>query len=69
MNVDMIRAWKDEAYRDGLTPQQQALVLANPAGAIELTEEELASVDGALTPLISFLVSLNTVIWASVAWC
>ncbi len=69
MNVDLIRAWKDENYREGLTPQQLALMPANPAGAIELTEEELAGVDGALTPLITVLISVNTVIWASVAWC
>jgi mersacidin/lichenicidin family type 2 lantibiotic len=69
MNVDLIRAWKDEVYREGLTAQQRALVPANPAGAIELTEEELAGVDGAITPtiIIVSLISLNSVIWTSVA--
>jgi mersacidin/lichenicidin family type 2 lantibiotic len=68
MNVDLIRAWKDEVYREGLTAQQSALVPANPAGAIELTEEELAGVDGAMTPIIIIsLITLNSVIWTSVA--
>lgn len=64
MNVDLIRAWKDESYRETLTPEQQAALPANPAGAIELNEEELASVDGAITPIIiGSLISLNYGIW------
>jgi mersacidin/lichenicidin family type 2 lantibiotic len=69
MNADLIRAWKDETYREGLTAEERRLLPENPAGAIELTEEELAGVDGALLPLITFLVSLNTAIWSSVKWC
>jgi mersacidin/lichenicidin family type 2 lantibiotic len=69
MNPDLIRAWKDETYREGLTAEQRALVPDNPAGAIELTDGELAGVDGALTPVILTLISLNTLIWSSVKWC
>ena len=66
MNVDLIRAWKDESYRETLTPEQQAALPANPAGAIELNEEELANVDGAMTPtpfIIGSLISLNYGVW------
>ena len=69
MNADLIRAWKDEMYRDGLTAEQLAAMPANPAGALELSEDELAGVDGALTPIILTLISLNTIIWSSVKWC
>jgi len=69
MNADLIRAWKDEMYRDGLTAEQLAAMPANPAGVLELSEDELAGVDGALTPIILTLISLNTVIWSSVKWC
>jgi mersacidin/lichenicidin family type 2 lantibiotic len=69
MNADLIRAWKDETYRNGLSAEQLAAMPANPAGVLELSEDELAGVDGALTPLITILISVNTVIWASVAWC
>ena len=70
MNADLIRAWKDETYREGLTAEERRLLPENPAGAIELTEEELAGVDGALTPLIiASLISLNTLIWSSVKSC
>jgi mersacidin/lichenicidin family type 2 lantibiotic len=66
MNIDVIRAWKDEAYRDALTPQQMAQLPANPAGAIELTEDELAGVDGAITPIIIGLtISLNYLVWVT----
>jgi len=64
MNPDLIRAWKDEAYRETLTAGERALVPDNPAGAIELTEGELATVDGAITPIIiGTLISLNYSIW------
>ncbi len=66
MNVDVIRAWKDEAYREGLTEQQLAALPANPAGAIELNETELASVGGALTPvIIGLTISLNYGVWVT----
>ena len=42
----IIRAWKDEAYRRSLKNSEQAQLPANPAGLIELTELELASVAG-----------------------
>ena len=46
MKVDMIRAWKDEAYRQSLTSEQQASLPQNPAGALELSENELETIHG-----------------------
>jgi mersacidin/lichenicidin family type 2 lantibiotic len=43
-NIDIIRAWKDEAYRLSLTEEQLASLPVNPAGQIELTEADLADV-------------------------
>ena len=64
MTIDVIRAWKDESYRESLTPEQRAALPANPAGAIELTENELAAVDGAMTPvIIGLTISLNYGVW------
>ena len=64
MNIDVIRAWKDDTYRDNLTGEQRAMLPENPAGAIELTEAELASVDGAITPvIIGLTISLNYGVW------
>jgi mersacidin/lichenicidin family type 2 lantibiotic len=45
---NIIRAWKDEAYRQSLSAEEQAILPANPAGEIELTEAELEAISGAL---------------------
>ncbi len=46
-NIDVIRAWKDEAYRNSLTPDQLAALPENPAGFVELNDQALeASVGG-----------------------
>lgn len=44
---DIIRAWKDEDFRLGLSSAQRALLPENPAGAIELSDEELGDAAGA----------------------
>lgn len=31
-NADVIRAWKDDAYRMSLSPEERAALPANPAG-------------------------------------
>jgi len=69
MNVDLIRAWKDETYRNSLTAEQRALLPQHPAGAIELTEGELAAVDGAITPvIIGLTIGLDYLIWATLVY-
>jgi mersacidin/lichenicidin family type 2 lantibiotic len=47
MGVDVIRAWKDEAYRQQLSHEKQAMLPANPAGEMELNDAELETVYGA----------------------
>ena len=42
---DMIRAWRDNTYRESLTEEQRALLLENPLGEA-LSEEELEFVSG-----------------------
>ncbi len=44
--IDVVRAWKDEEYRNSLTPDQLAHLPPNPAGDTELSEEELDMVAG-----------------------
>ncbi|HEY4036915.1 MAG TPA: mersacidin/lichenicidin family type 2 lantibiotic [Ktedonobacteraceae bacterium] len=43
----IVRAWKDETYRQSLSAEEQAMLLANPAGEIELTDAELEAISGA----------------------
>ena len=49
-DLDIIRAWKDEVYRTSLSADEQAHLPTNPAGAMELSEDELQGVDGGTTP-------------------
>jgi mersacidin/lichenicidin family type 2 lantibiotic len=46
--VDIVRAWKDDAYLASLSEAERALVPSNPAGTVELTDEELEGIAGGL---------------------
>jgi mersacidin/lichenicidin family type 2 lantibiotic len=43
---DIIRAWKDKSFRDSLSEEQQAQLPANPAGLVEIDDEQLVQVAG-----------------------
>ena len=47
-NIDIIRAWKDENYRNSLSDEQRAQLPQNPAGIIDLSEQEMESIVGGL---------------------
>lgn len=47
--VDVPRAWKDESYRNSLTPADRASLPPHPAGMIELPEAEVSGVHGGST--------------------
>ena len=40
MTMDMIRAWKDEDYRAGLSQEQLAQLPAHPAGGVEVQQSD-----------------------------
>ncbi|MCA9190010.1 MAG: mersacidin/lichenicidin family type 2 lantibiotic [Pirellulaceae bacterium] len=46
--VDVVRAWKDRSYRNSLSDDERAALPANPAGMMELSDEELGHVVGGL---------------------
>ena len=48
-NINMIRAWKDAEYRASLSAEELAALPENPAGMVELPEEEMANVAGGLS--------------------
>ena len=65
-DLDIIRAWKDKTYRNSLSAEQLAQLPENPAGAVDLTDDELANI-GATTPsiistVVATLGSLATII-------
>ena len=43
---DIIRAWKDKNFRNSLSEEQQAQLPANPAGLVEIDDEQLVQVTG-----------------------
>ena len=60
--LDIIRAWKDKTYRNSLSAEELAQLPEHPAGAIDLTDDELANVDGVTTPTIT--ASIATIVSA-----
>jgi len=44
--IDVIRAWKDPVYRAGLAAADRAVLPQNPAGLVELNDEELKMASG-----------------------
>lgn len=45
-NLNIIRAWKNEEYRNSLNAAELAALPQNPAGLIELTDADLDLVAG-----------------------
>jgi mersacidin/lichenicidin family type 2 lantibiotic len=46
LDIDIVRAWKDEEYRNSLSEEQRSQLPENPAGMIELSDEDMGSVVG-----------------------
>ena len=44
--IDVIRAWRDEEYRNNLTPEELASLPENPAGLSVVDDSVLRSVTG-----------------------
>src|SRR5450432_4336392 len=44
MNSNIVRAWKDEFYRQSLSDEERAQLPENPVGELELTDTELGSI-------------------------
>lgn len=49
--LEIIRAWKDEEFRQSLSAEQQALLPEHPAGLIELANADLEVVIGGAPPV------------------
>jgi mersacidin/lichenicidin family type 2 lantibiotic len=42
----IIESWRDEEYRESLNAETRSLLPESPAGEVELSEADLAEVDG-----------------------
>ena len=67
MNTDQIvKSWKDQSYSHALSTAEQALLPENPAGLMELSDEDLLGINGASLPVtvvitISISIALITI--------
>ena len=57
-NRNIIRAWKDAAYRNSLSEAERAALPPNPAGSIELSDADLGQVAGGLIPVTTFATKI-----------
>ncbi len=48
---NIIRAWKDEDFRNSLSEKERTLLPEHPVGLAELTDAELGGVAGGLPPV------------------
>lgn len=45
-NIDVVRFWKDEEYRNSLSESERASVPENPAGMMDLEDQDLRQILG-----------------------
>ncbi|HET9228978.1 MAG TPA: mersacidin/lichenicidin family type 2 lantibiotic [Thermoanaerobaculia bacterium] len=44
--LDVVRAWRDEEYRNSLSAEERAALPENPAGIATISDETLRSISG-----------------------
>lgn len=59
----IIRAWKDEDFRNSLSDAERSLLPEHPAGLVELTDTELRAVGGMTGPKCSYYCGGYTKNW------
>jgi len=59
LDIDIIRAWKDEDYLDSLSEEQRVQLPENPAGMVELLDEDMGAVVGGLMADIADLADCS----------
>lgn len=68
-NAQIIRAWKDEEYRSGLTDAEKAMLPPSPAGIVEIQEENLSAAGGITAPDVVSCVATVTVRYTCLGDC
>lgn len=61
---NIIRAWKDEEYRNSLSEEQQAQLPENPVGLIELGDTDMESITGGDLSIIDLPGKLKPRTWS-----
>jgi mersacidin/lichenicidin family type 2 lantibiotic len=59
----IIRAWRDEEYREALNAEQSEILPESPIGAIDLSDQEMAEAEGGTSlfcvTVITFTIFLH----------
>lgn len=66
---DIIRAWKDEEYRLSLSEEERALLPDNPAGLIELTDDNLEAAAGGVKLTLTSIPCVTYRTYESICGC
>ena len=61
-NRNVIRAWKEPAYRNSLSEAERSAMQINPAGTVEISDEDLGKVSGGHIYTIPYTLCLCTLI-------
>jgi mersacidin/lichenicidin family type 2 lantibiotic len=56
-NIDVVRAWRDEDYRNSLSPEDRASLPQNPAGQATVEDSILTSITGGCGTPTTFVSS------------
>jgi len=51
--TDVVRAWKSPAYRAGLSSEELAKFPSNPAGVVDLTDDQLKEASGVAGAIVT----------------
>jgi len=49
----IVRAWRDEEYREALNAEQSEILPESPVGVIDLSEDEMAEAEGGTSTVIT----------------
>jgi len=68
-DVDVFRAWKDARYRRSLSAEQRSALPANPAGLVELSDEQLKAAGGAAGGVETTAITCTAYSWQNWKAC
>jgi mersacidin/lichenicidin family type 2 lantibiotic len=67
-DLDVIRAWRDPHYRRSLSADELARLPENPAGLIELSDDELRSAGGVGGDRPPQTTAINCTLYSFLTW-
>jgi mersacidin/lichenicidin family type 2 lantibiotic len=66
--IDVARAWRDPKYRRSLTEEQRAALPENPAGLVELSDDDLRVAGGSF-PIVTTALTCTMATFLGLGGC